>query len=815
MLPDESSLRARLQTSLGTAYTLERELGGGGMSRVFVAEEARLRRRVVVKVLAPELAAGVSAERFEREIALAAALQEPHIVPVLTAGVTVDGLPYYTMPYVEGETLRARMERGALALAESVAILRNVAQALAYAHAHKIVHRDVKPENVLLSSGTAVVTDFGIAKALSASRTIAPDGDASAATLTQHGTSIGTPAYMAPEQAAGDPATDHRADLYAWGVMAYELLAGHHPFAGTTTPQALMAAHFSEPPPPLPHAIPRALAAVVMRSLAKVPAERPASAGDLLVALDTIAVRTAPGWGSRHALVATVVLIAAGLGLTTFLLTRGRVPSQAPALTSAATEGMTNVAVLPFVNTGGDPKDEYFSDGMRDEVAHALVTLPGLRVAGRTSSYAFKGKNVPAAEIGRALDVAGLVEGTVRRAGDRLRVSVQLISTADGKVRWSDSYERAAGDVFVIQDELTKAIIAALTPALTPALHGDRAAASVGRGTRSLAAYDLYLRGRYFWARRGADNLLRAAGYFQEAIAADPRFARAHAGLAMTYGVLPFFSPDTAGTMPARALAQAARALAMDSTLADANLAMANALSLNGRNADAEPWFARAIAFDPRSATAHQWHGGNLLVLGRGAESVAELRVAVTLDPLSPAAATDLAQSLIGARNFDEAIIAGRRAAELGIARGLQNSGLAYLFGGHPDSAVALMARGLRDAGNAPVDRVNLALAYAAQGRWDEVDRIREALARVPGGDPSGMNAAILALAEGDHAPLLRALETPAGAHEWFIRYYSLGCSPLLDPLATEPGFQALLARRAVARCAGASPWPIKPRRRP
>ena len=233
----EDALRDQLQASLGDAYVLDRELGGGGMSRVFLAEEVRFRRTVVVKVLAPQLAAALSAERFEREISLAAALQEPHIVPVLTAGALADGLPYYTMPYVRGESLRARLTAGPVPLAEAVSVLRDVAKALSYAHTHGIVHRDVKPENVLLANGTAVVTDFGIAKAIHAAKTYA-GGSADPATeaLTSLGMSLGTPAYMAPEQAAGDE-VDHRADIYAWGVMAYELLAARHPFANRTTAQ--------------------------------------------------------------------------------------------------------------------------------------------------------------------------------------------------------------------------------------------------------------------------------------------------------------------------------------------------------------------------------------------------------------------------------------------------------------------------------------------------------------------------------------------------------------------------------------------------
>ena len=277
------TFRDQLQASLGSAYTLERELGGGGMSRVFVAVETRLGRRVVVKVLAPEIAAGVSAERFEREIRVAANLQQANIVPVLSAGET-DGAPYYSMPYIAGESLRARLnEQGPFSVGETVNILRDVARALAYAHALGIVHRDIKPDNVLLSGGTAMVTDFGIAKAISAARA---GGDAD--TLTQLGTAIGTPAYISPEQAAGDPAIDHRADLYSFGCMAYEMLAGQPPFANRP-PQRMMAAHLTEAPRPLGELrpdVPPALGALVMRCLEKDAAARPQSAGEIVAALD-------------------------------------------------------------------------------------------------------------------------------------------------------------------------------------------------------------------------------------------------------------------------------------------------------------------------------------------------------------------------------------------------------------------------------------------------------------------------------------------------------------------------------------------------
>ena len=305
-----NTLRDQLQADLGPVFHIQRELEAGGMSRVFLADDLTLERRVVVKVLAPELAAGVNVERFRREILLAAGLQHPHIVPVLAAGEVADApgpganiLPYFTMPYVEGDSLRGRLERaGALPLGEAVAILRDVAKGLSHAHGHGIVHRDIKPENILLSGGSAAVTDFGVAKALSSARRSSPGGE-----LTVVGMSLGTPAYMAPEQAAGDPATDHRADLYSLGLIGYEMLAGRGPFAGRT-PQALIAAHLAEKPTAISRSrkdIPPALAGLVMRCLEKDPARRPQDANEFLAALDASPV----GFDRRLRITLTVVAL--------------------------------------------------------------------------------------------------------------------------------------------------------------------------------------------------------------------------------------------------------------------------------------------------------------------------------------------------------------------------------------------------------------------------------------------------------------------------------------------------------------------------
>jgi serine/threonine protein kinase/tetratricopeptide (TPR) repeat protein len=450
------AFRQQIQLSLGSAYTLERELGGGGMSRVFLAEETRLHRRVVVKLLAPEQALGLSAERFEREISLAAGLQEPHIVAVLTAGTTADGVPYYTMPYVSGASLRQRMESARVPIAEAMTILEDVATALEYAHAEGVVHRDIKPENVLLAGRTAVVTDFGIAKALTAARAIGAN-----AMLTMVGTSVGTPAYMAPEQAAGDPDTDHRADLYAWGMMAYELLAGRHPFAGKATPQAYLVAHFVERPAPLGTSapdLPAALAAVVMRCVEKEPAARPAGAAELLTAIAASLV-DAPG-------------------------------TRPPSVVVRPAERA--VAVLPFENLSPDPDNAFFADGLTEEVITDLAHVRALRVIARSSVTQYRASTKSAREVGRALGADYLLSGSVRRSGAALRVTAQLVDVERDAQVWAERFSGTMDDVFELQERLARDIVRALEVRLSP--EEDRQLAA--RSIRSAEAYDLYLRAR-------------------------------------------------------------------------------------------------------------------------------------------------------------------------------------------------------------------------------------------------------------------------------------------------------------------------------
>jgi eukaryotic-like serine/threonine-protein kinase len=789
-----------LNSALSGRYVIERELGRGGMATVYLARDLRHARAVAVKVMSRDVVAFASRERFLREIRMAAQLTHPHVLGVHDSGES-DGLLYYVMPYVDGETLRARLARaGALPVREAIRLVRELADALAHAHAHGIVHRDMKPENVLLSGRHAVVADFGIAKALEATQ----GQSKSAARLTGTGVSLGTPAYMAPEQVVGDGATDHRADLYALGVVAYEVLTGAHPF-GARTPQTLVAAHLTEAPPPLASRradVPPPLAALVMQLLSKDPTGRPPSAEAVVRALDdlpTLSIRSAPRTPVRVVGIATLVFV---------VMLGGYLAWRRTAFTASPQPDVIHtLAVLPFVNTSGNSNDDYFSDGLTDELAHALARLPGLTIAGRTSSYSFKGKSVRAPEIGRALDVSALVEGTVQRAGDRLRVTTQLVRTRDDKVLWDTLYESQSGDVFGVQDQFTRAVVAALRPSLGDR-HVDSSLADVGRGTTDQEAYELYLKGRYYWMARGTDNVKRSIDYFKHAIARDPNFARAHAGLAQAYIVSPVWIPDPLDTTPALVAASAERALALDSTLADAQMAYASTLEDRLQFSEAEAHYRKAIALDSSNTYAHHTFGLMLLNLGRTDDAIKEIGIAAQLDPLAKSAGSAAALALVFGRRFPEAIAASRRVLKIDSTYMLANQvlGMAFLFGGHPDSAVRAMER--PEQVSAPAHWLWLLVADAAAGRWTDAERVRAELHR-PGTDQTGGgDAAFADFVFGDREPLVKFLATHQGQRRWATTNH-LGCNPLLDPLWDDARFRGAMHALTIEPCPLAKPWPF------
>ncbi len=609
-----------LQASLGTAYRLEREIGRGGMARVFLAHDAKHDRFVALKLLNAELTASLGAERFRRETAIAARLQHPHVLTVLDSGETRAGQLWFTMPYVEGETLRDRLIREPqLAVEEALRITREIADALEYAHAHGIVHRDVKPANILLSGEHALLMDFGIARPM---QVAARQPDATDP-LTATGLVVGTPAYVSPEQASADPSLDGRTDIYSLATVLYEMLAGELPFTGRTA-RAFVAKRLSTLPPSvcvLRPSVPGSIDLALRKALAPAPADRYQSAAAFAraLALDERG-RTTPG----------------GVG---------------PDL---------SIAVLPFVDLSATPDNEYFSDGVSEEILNALARLPRLRVAARTSSFGFKGKSVDLNEVGAKLRVGLVLEGSVRRAGSRLRISAQLINVEDGFHLWSDRYDREATDVFAVQDEIAGAIARVLQVKLL----GDSVIPSAAV-THDLPAYELYLKGRYLWNQRGI-GLVKSVPFFQRALERDPEFALAHAGLADAYVLMGFYGLAPPRDISDRARAAANRALALDDRLAEAHGAVGcNALFLDWDWDAADRAFDQAIALNPSYAPAYYYRPTVAGCRRQWEEAVKRARLAVERDPLGLQALSVLGWQLMGRGQLDEAAAALEQALEL------------------------------------------------------------------------------------------------------------------------------------------------------
>ena len=724
------------------------------MSRVFVARDEALGRDVVVKVIAPENAEGLSAERFAREVKLAARLQQANIVPVLSAG-TSGNLPYYTMPFVRGESLRARLATGVpLPISEAVSILRDVARALAYAHAEGVVHRDIKPENILLSGGAAVVTDFGIAKAIDASRT--QDGGGTTG-ITRAGVSLGTPAYMAPEQALGDPATDSRADIYSWGVVAWELLGGGHPFAGKTTAQALIAAHVAEATPSLSTKrpeVPESLARLVMQCLEKNPANRPGSATELLASLESVntsgekpaPLPRAPRRMMPYVIGGAAILIA----LAAFMVIKR-------ALHSAPAAAEKSLVVLPLASVGGDTANSYLGEGISDEVTNKLAQVPGLRVSGRSSAIRIAHSGMSAQEAAKNLGVAMALDGTVRRAGDRVRVMVELTNSSDGNVIWRDSYDRAATDIFAVQDDIARAIAVQLQVTLSGA------GATAAGGTRDVAAYDLYLRGMYLFRRRGG-GIAEAISDFDQATARDSTFARAWAGLSASLTVSPSYLDNRISDVLPRALDAAERAVKLDSTLSEAHLALGYAYAEEFDWPHAEAELRRSVALDPGAAEPRYRLSYLLVNMHRVREAIPVLEQAKARDPMYFLISSYLGAAHISLGQVAEGLTEERRGVELEPESAAAVSLLAagYAQANMPDSAKVIARRLLGIPGIAARNGM-AANVLARSGERKEAEEVTARLVALPERTWSRSTALAMAYAGlGDTARAIAFMERAA-----------------------------------------------------
>jgi serine/threonine-protein kinase len=735
------------------------------MGEVYRANDTRLRRDVALKILPEALAHNPDAmARFGREAQTVAALSHPNIVTIFDVG-RADDVDYLVMELVEGETLRERLGSGAMPVRTAVDLALQVARGLAEAHGKGMVHRDLKPENLLLARGGLVkILDFGLARLVveSGDRDSADSPTESRRTLP--GTLLGTVGYMAPEQVRGH-SSDARADIFAVGAILCEMLTGERAFSGNSRADALSATLRDDPHglKGLERSAPPSLVRVLERCLNKSPDDRFQSARELVAALEVIETSSASSPAVRE---------------------------------EASGVAMPSVAVLPFANMSPDPDTEYFSDGMTEEIINALAQLQGLRVAARTSSFAFKGKNEDLREIARKLDVGAVLEGSVRRSGKRLRISAQLIDAKGGHHLWSDRYDREVADVFAIQDEIAHSIAERLEVSLVAA-HAPRAEPP----TRDPEAYDLYLKGRQFFNKRLAPQAIER---FEEAIGRDPDFAPAYTGLSDSYGIHSFYGGIDTRVAYARARAAADRARELAPESSEVNVSMGILEHYFGWDFESEERELReAIHRSPRAAAPPYWlsllHG----LHGRLDAALPFARRAASLEPLSPLAVSVAGWSFFTAGRFDEAAGAFRKGLEVdpnallalwGLSRSLQ------ALADH-EGAVSAARRVVAVAGRGPsLCQGALALAYAGAGRDAEA---REVLAELESREareyvaPMHVAPALLALGEVDAA--LRACERGCAERNALCWWYILH-DPGFEPLRRDPRFPALAQRVVGAR---------------
>jgi TolB-like protein/Flp pilus assembly protein TadD/tRNA A-37 threonylcarbamoyl transferase component Bud32 len=709
----------RVRAAVADRYQIEREVGRGGMATVYLAQDLKHHRPVALKVLHPHLAVNLGPDRFLREIQIAARLQHPHIVPLYDSGQAGD-LLYYVMPYIEGDSLRQRLERERqLPLDDALQITRAVASALDYAHRHQVVHRDIKPENVMLHDGEAMVTDFGIAKAVSA---------AAADTLTQTGATVGTPAYMSPEQAAGEAELDGRSDVYSLACVLYEMLSGRTPFTGPTA-QSIIAQCFTTPVPSLRtvrDSVPEVIDQAVLKALAKAPAER----------------------------FATPMLFAQALVPATGTST--------PPGTAPATPVAKSIAVLPFADMSPQRDQEYFCEGMAEELINALMKIGQLNIASRTSAFAFKGKNEDIGEIGRKLKVGTVLEGSVRKAGNRLRITAQLINVADGYHLWSERYDRDMEDVFAIQEEIAGNIVKALRVVLSE----DEKRAIEKAPTANVQAYECYLRGRQFfhqWRRKGVEYARRM---FERAIEIDPNYALAYAGIADCCSFI-YTYWDASTTHLEQADTASRKALELDPQSAEAHTSRGLAMAFAERYEEADQAFATAIRLNPKLFEAHYFQARAWYQQGKLVLAAASFEEACRMRPDDYQAASFLSQTYEGLGRKAEAAATHQRALQL-VEKHVELN---------PDDPRALCLGALE-------------LAHAGQ-RERGLEWMRRALAIDP--EDSGMlyNAACFYAVQGEREAALTSLEKAVqlgfGLRGWIENDSDLAS------LRDDPRYQAIL----------------------
>jgi eukaryotic-like serine/threonine-protein kinase len=817
-------------------YEIGVRLGAGGMGEVYLAQDTRLERTVALKILPSDVAADRQRmQRFIQEAKAASGLNHPNILTIHEIE-QIDSTHFIATEFIDGETLRQCFDARRLKVSEALDISVQLASALAAAHAAGIIHRDIKPDNVMLRvDGIVKVLDFGLAK-LTERQTPNTNVDAETATTlvqTRPGLVMGTAAYMSPEQARGLQ-VDERTDIFSLGAVIYEMIAGQAPFGGATTSDLLVAILEREPPP-LTHSAPEApaeLERIVIKALAKDTEERYQTAKDLLTdlkrlkqRLDAVAELERSAGAELHTLTAAT---AHSTATFTHATAGATAPSQVPASSSAqyvvrqvkehkafvlvtavvlalAIAGIAyyvrepstgtaieSIAVLPLDNQNHDPEMEYLSDGVTDSIINSLTQLPNLRVIARSSVFRYKGKQADPIAVANELGVHAVLTGRIIQRGDNLNVSVELVDVRDNKQIWGDQYERKVADLLAVQREIAQEI----TSKLRMKLAGAEQTRVTRNYTENAEAYQLYLRGRFYWNKRTDTGLKKAIEYFNQAIDKDPNYALAYTGLADAYVLLPGYAAGSPQDSYPKAKAAAKKALEIDDTLAEAHASLGNALFLFDWNfPESTREFQRAIELNRNYAAAHHWYSGNLLLMGRFDEAIAEMKRALELDPLSMIINTELGTTYFYARQYDQSLEQLRKTLEMdpSFYYAHYSSGMAYLMKRSLEEALAeyQKARQLND------DPYVLALVghfYAASGKTDQAFRTLDQLKEISKQryvPAYGFAIVYAQLGEKDQA--FQWLEKSYQNHEGYVTILKI--DPFFDSLRSDPRLTDLVRR--------------------